>query len=130
MIWGAGDCGELCLRYLRKERRPAYEVVGFIDDNPAKRGPRLRGVKILGDRHHLQLIAQLYKIQRVFIAIAAAPQQELKQILRACRALGLKPQIFLTKTDVPERPLFLGRPGEPLPANGYAAPGAIAPPES
>ncbi|MGA8140289.1 MAG: sugar transferase, partial [Desulfobaccales bacterium] len=28
LIWGAGDCGELCLRFLQKERQPSYEVLG------------------------------------------------------------------------------------------------------
>ena len=44
LIWGAGDAGELCLRYLRKDKQTNYDVVGFIDDDaveaqpPPKRG--------------------------------------------------------------------------------------------
>ncbi len=81
LIWGAGDCGELCLRFLQKEPQPSYGVVGFIDDEPSKRGKRLGGVKILGDRHHLNILSKLYKVQQVFIAVSAAPLPELKKIL-------------------------------------------------
>jgi lipopolysaccharide/colanic/teichoic acid biosynthesis glycosyltransferase len=126
LIWGAGDCGELCLRFLHNERCPSFKVMGFIDDDPAKRGKRLNGVKILGDRHHLKIITQLYKIQQVFIAIAEAPLPELKQMLRGCRELGIKPQMFLTKTEVKEAKRSLQPFEELLPANGYFSPGVLA----
>jgi lipopolysaccharide/colanic/teichoic acid biosynthesis glycosyltransferase len=114
LIWGAGDCGELCLRFLLNGQQPSYEIMGFIDDDPAKRGKRLRGVKILGDRHHLRIITQLYKIQQVFIAIAEAPIHELKQILKACYDLGLEPKMFLTKAEEGEAKPFLEFLEEPI----------------
>ncbi|MGD0216773.1 MAG: sugar transferase [Desulfobaccales bacterium] len=119
LIWGAGDCGELCLRFLQKERQPSYEVLGFIDDNPGKRGKRLGGVKVLGDRHHLNTICQLYKVQQVFIAIAASPLDELKNILKICRDSGLRTQLFLAKTGVEGEENNLRHPGDLIPANGY-----------
>ena len=119
LIWGAGDCGELCLRFLQKERQPSYEVLGFIDDNPRKRGKRLGGVKVLGDRHHLNIVSQLYKVQQVFIAISAAPLHELKKIVKTCRDSGLRPQLFLAKTEVEGEETKFRRPGDLIPANSY-----------
>ncbi len=121
LIWGAGDCGELCLRFLQKERQPSYEVVGFIDDDPAKRGKRLGGVKILGDRHHLNILSKLYKVQQVFIAVSAAPLPELKKILKTCRDSGLRPQLFLTKAEEEGEEITLRPPGDLIPANSYFA---------
>jgi lipopolysaccharide/colanic/teichoic acid biosynthesis glycosyltransferase len=118
LIWGAGDCGELCLRFLQKERYPSYELVGFIDDNPRKRGKRLEGVKVLGDRHHLSIISQLYKVQHVFIAISGAPLYELKKIMETCCDSGLSPQLFLAKTEGEE--INLRRPGDLNPVDGYS----------
>jgi len=120
LIWGAGDCGELCLRYLRKN--PSLEIVGFVDDNPAKRGKRMDGVKILGDRHDLQVIIQLFKIKQVIIAIAKAPGHELKQMISACHNLGLKTQLFLEKMQVKEAQPDLLSFEEPLPTNDYFTP--------
>ncbi len=125
LIWGAGDCGELCLRFLQKERQPSYEVVGFIDDDPRKRGKRLGGVKILGDRHHLNILSQLYKIQQVFIAVSAAPLPELKKILKTCRDSGLRPQLFLAKTEVEGEETNLRRSGDFIPANSYFSQGGV-----
>jgi lipopolysaccharide/colanic/teichoic acid biosynthesis glycosyltransferase len=126
LIWGAGDCGELCSRFLRNEQQPSFKVIGFIDDDPAKRGKRLNGVKVLGDRHQLRIITQLYKIQQVFIAIAEAPLPELKQILRECRNLEIRPQMFLTKTKAKEAKHSLQPLEESIPANGYFSLGVVA----
>lgn len=123
LIWGAGDCGELCLRYLQKEQQPAYQVVGFIDDAPKKRGKRLGGVKILGDRHHLKIISQLYKINEVFIAVASLAAHELQQMLDLCRQAGLQPRLFLEKCQLPGANPLLS--GAPVVANGYTSPSTL-----
>ncbi|MGA7579030.1 MAG: sugar transferase [Desulfobaccales bacterium] len=125
IIWGAGDCGELCLRFLQKERQPSYEVLGFIDDNPRKRGKRLGGVKILGDRHHLNTVSQLYKVQQIFIAICATPLHELQTIVKICRDLSLSPQLFLARTEMQGEEIDPRPPGDFIRANGYFSQGCI-----
>lgn len=118
LIWGAGDCGELCLRFLQKEQSPSYEVIGFIDDAPEKRGKRLGGVKILGDRHHLKIIAEIYKIEQIFIAVANASHYELTKIMNKCIQAGLQPRIFLEKclAGITCAPAM----SAPIIANGYS----------
>ncbi|MGQ9921339.1 MAG: sugar transferase [Desulfobacca sp.] len=115
LIWGAGDCGELCLRFLQKEQQPAYEIIGFIDDDPKKRGKRLGGVKILGDRHHLSIIRQLFKVEQVFIAVANISPPARQQLLDSCRQAGLLPQIFLDRCSLPGQTPILAS----SLANGY-----------
>lgn len=124
LIWGAGDCGELCLRFLRKETQTSYEVIGFIDDDVRKRGKRLGGVKVLGDRHHLETISQLYKVKEVVIAVTNTPGHELQRMLKICRARDLKPQVFFIKAEIrgEEFTPALGR--DVVPANGYVQPQA------
>ncbi len=94
LIWGAGDAGELCLSYLKKDKLTNYEVVGFIDDEPLKRNRRLNGVKILGNRHHLEILIKLYKIQEVFLAMPSAPEAELHRAMEICRNLRLEAKLF------------------------------------
>ena len=67
LIWGAGDEGRWCLRYLDQNSR-AYEVVGFIDENPKMRHRRIDGLKVLGNHHHLDVLVPLHEIQEIFIA--------------------------------------------------------------
>ena len=76
-------------------------------------------MKVLGDRHHLNIVSQLYKVQQVFIAISAAPLHELKKIVKTCRDSGLRPQLFLAKTEVEGEETKFRRPGDLIPANSY-----------
>lgn len=67
LIWGAGDEGLWCLRYLRQNPDP-YEVMGFIDEDPKMRNRRIDGLKVLGNHHHLDVLVPLHEIQEIFIA--------------------------------------------------------------
>lgn len=94
LIWGAGDGGEFCLRYLQKEKDKSYEIIGFIDDDPKKRSHRLNGVKVLGNREHLKILVQLYKIHEVFVAMPSAEAYEIKKALEICDSLGVDAKMF------------------------------------
>ncbi|AEB10470.1 sugar transferase [Desulfobacca acetoxidans DSM 11109] len=106
LIWGAGDAGELCLRYLLNEINPTYDIVGFIDDDLKKRGKKIRGVPVLGDRHHLDILRQLYQVQEVIVAIYAADPYELQRIYATCQNLGLKTRWFRLDAKVVAKPDF------------------------
>jgi lipopolysaccharide/colanic/teichoic acid biosynthesis glycosyltransferase len=103
LIWGAGDAGELCLRYLNKDQQVEYEPVGFIDDDPRKRYRRLNGVKVLGDRHHLATLAQLYGVEEVVLAVPSAPAADLHEIMGLCGTLGIKTSLFNPSATRPTR---------------------------
>ncbi|MBC7107103.1 MAG: hypothetical protein H5T97_14335 [Firmicutes bacterium] len=44
LVLGAGKTGELVARALTGDRHLGYRIVGFLDDDPAKRGVRANGV--------------------------------------------------------------------------------------
>jgi FlaA1/EpsC-like NDP-sugar epimerase len=46
LIIGAGDTGEKMLREIKENPRVNYKVVGFLDDNPHKKGMRIHGVPV------------------------------------------------------------------------------------
>jgi len=48
-IYGAGDGGAALLREIRKNSRLPYDVCGFIDDRPDKKGVLIDGVPVRGD---------------------------------------------------------------------------------
>jgi lipopolysaccharide/colanic/teichoic acid biosynthesis glycosyltransferase len=104
LIWGAGDAGELCLRYLQKEKESSYETIGFIDDDPKKRSYRLNGVKVLGNRDHVQILVQLYKIQEIFVAMPSAAVHEIKKALEICDGLGVDVKLFQLSATAYSKP--------------------------
>src|SRR5690606_16784771 len=48
LIYGAGDAGYQLLRLIEMDTSSPYRVVGFIDDDPAKRHLNLFNVPVLG----------------------------------------------------------------------------------
>ena len=90
LIMGAGDGGELLLRELRNNPAYDYVPVGFIDDDPAKAGRLIHGVKVLGSREDIPSLIQQHRVERVFIAILSAPAERFEEIFDLCAQLGVE----------------------------------------
>ena len=88
IILGAGDTGEMVLRYLKHEGRPTRRVVGFLDDDLSKHGSRIHGCAILGGRAKLSDVLQDYHVREVLIAISDPPGELLQHVQRCCEPCG------------------------------------------
>ncbi len=67
VIVGANDAGEMVLRALRGMRKPAYRVIGFLDDDPRHYGARVDGVPVIGGLEEIAPLAAKYKVQQVLV---------------------------------------------------------------
>jgi len=89
LVVGAGEAGNLLVREM--ERFPTgYHPVGFVDDDPAKQGARIHGVRVLGRVRDLAKIAMAHKADEVIIAIPSASPKELRELVSTCERSGLK----------------------------------------
>ncbi|MGH3003486.1 MAG: polysaccharide biosynthesis protein [Gaiellaceae bacterium] len=86
LIVGAGDAGQLMVREMQRNRQLHYTPIGFVDDDPRKRGDRIHGVRILGTTADLPHLLRDNRPDEVLIAIPSAPGAVRRQILEACRA--------------------------------------------
>lgn len=82
LIVGAGLAGESLVRDLK--RGTYYQPVGFIDDNPSKRGLDLHGVPVLGAIHQINECVKTYAIDLIFIAIPSAGSALMRRIVNYC----------------------------------------------
>lgn len=94
LIVGAGRAGALLARELCGNERLEYKVVGFIDDDPTKRGIRIQGLKVLGTADELPKIAAEREISRVLIAMPSATGRQIQRIVDKCRECGVQFQIL------------------------------------
>ena len=85
LIYGAGDGGELLLRELQNNRALKYAPVGFVDDDPAKYGKVIHGLKVYGGNGDLSAICRQYEIDEVLISSSRMPDDRLQEILGFCR---------------------------------------------
>ncbi|MCE5211758.1 MAG: polysaccharide biosynthesis protein [Deltaproteobacteria bacterium] len=85
IIVGAGDAGEKMLREILENYQLDYQVVGFIDDDPAKQGRSIHGVRVLGDVKKIPKIVGKKDIREILIAIPSASGNQIRSIVEICR---------------------------------------------
>ncbi len=90
LIVGAGDGGRLVLREILRNRGLGLQPVGFLDDDPRKRGLRIDGVKVRGNtKDELPRVLGETGPDEVIIAIPSAPGSTRARVVRECRLRGI-----------------------------------------
>ncbi len=85
LIIGAGEAGSLLLKEIRRQMHSSYNIVGFVDDDPEKKGMKLHGVPVLGYTKNLRAIIRLNEIEDVIIAIPSADNRTIRTLVDSCR---------------------------------------------
>jgi FlaA1/EpsC-like NDP-sugar epimerase len=86
MIVGAGDGGQLVLREILRNRELGLAPIGFLDDDPRKRGLRIEGVRVRGNTQgDLPRVLDQAEPDEVIIAIPSAPGTTRARVVRECR---------------------------------------------
>lgn len=73
LIVGAGSAGQMIAREIRDNRALGIFAVGFIDDDRAKIGTSIQGLRVLGGHEKVEEFCSAYKVNEVIIAIPSAP---------------------------------------------------------
>ncbi len=94
LIVGAGNGGQQVALELRRNPELSSAVIGFVDDDPRKRGMLVSGHRVHGTTDDLPRILDDTKPDEVVIAIPSAPGILRQKVVTACR-----------KRDIPVRTL-------------------------
>jgi FlaA1/EpsC-like NDP-sugar epimerase len=94
LIVGAGNGGQQVALELRRNPELSSAVIGFVDDDPRKRGMLVAGHRVHGTTDDLPRILDDTKPDEVVIAIPSAPGMLRQKVVMACR-----------KRDIPVRTL-------------------------
>jgi UDP-GlcNAc:undecaprenyl-phosphate GlcNAc-1-phosphate transferase len=84
LIYGAGDAGELLLRELINNRELQYAPVGFVDDDPQKKGKVIHGLRVYAGNGALRKVCQEQRVSEVLISSLHFSEERLKEIRRDC----------------------------------------------
>jgi UDP-GlcNAc:undecaprenyl-phosphate GlcNAc-1-phosphate transferase len=85
LIYGAGDGGELLLRELLNNRQLKYSPVGFLDDDPAKSGKVIHGLKVFAGNGDLTLVCKQHEVDEVLISSSRMSEERLREIFSLCQ---------------------------------------------
>ena len=73
LVVGAGSGGQMVVRELKLNPNLGARAIGFLDDDPRKRGMRTEGLKVIGTTDEIGPICDRLAPDEVVIAIPSAP---------------------------------------------------------
>ena len=85
LIYGAGDGGEMVLRELRNNSDWKYQPVGFIDDDPLKKGKIINGLQVFDANGSLADLCRERDISEILVASRKIPRERLGDLRELCR---------------------------------------------
>jgi len=90
LVIGAGSGGQMVVRELQLNPNLGATAIGFVDDDPRKRGMRMLGLKVLGSTEQIEKILDETEPDEVVIAIPSAPGLLRAQVVAACRGREIR----------------------------------------
>ncbi len=109
LIVGAGDTGESLAREILNSPELGYKLVGFIDDDPKKKGMSIHGLKILGRCYDIPQIVELKNADEVIVAISRASSAEMNRILSFCEKARVKNRIVPSVSDLISGKVYISK---------------------
>lgn len=85
LVVGAGSGGQMVVRELLLNPNLGAHAIGFLDDDPRKRGMKLLGLKVLGTTDDIGPVLDRVAPDEVVIAIPSAPGSLRGKVVAACR---------------------------------------------
>lgn len=89
LIVGAGKAGRTIARTIRCDFQPHYEVIGFVDDDPAKQGQVIEDAAVLGKHADLVRLCQQYRVNEVVWAVTRDVSDDMFRALLDVQELGI-----------------------------------------
>jgi FlaA1/EpsC-like NDP-sugar epimerase len=94
LIVGAGDAGSMVARELLRHPEAGLLPVGFLDDDPNKRGQTLMGLKVWGPLDQLPAAVRALGAEEVLIAMPSAPGSVVRKVVELARRAGVRYRIL------------------------------------
>ena len=100
LIVGAGRAGVSILNEIQNNLGLASRVIGFVDDNPYKKGTTIQGVAVLGSTEEIPELVGHYGLDEVIIAIPSAGHKEIVRIRSLCDKTDAKTMVLPTLSEL------------------------------
>jgi len=88
LIYGAGVGGQMAAREIETNAELGLFVVGFIDDDPMKKGKKINGYSVFGGKDQIKAVVHKYDIKEIVVSFKDRGMEKKKDIHRLCAKSG------------------------------------------
>lgn len=89
LVVGAGSAGEGLVRDLLRMRPAVYVPVAIVDDDPAKLGQEIHGIRVISDIDSLPGVAGQWDADLIMLALPSASSDQMRRIVELCEISDL-----------------------------------------
>ncbi|MCK5359906.1 MAG: polysaccharide biosynthesis protein [Gammaproteobacteria bacterium] len=89
LVVGAGSAGEGLVRDLLRMRPAVYAPVAFVDDDPAKQGQEIHGIRVVSNIESISSVAGQWDADLIMLALPSASSDQMRRIVEICEMSGL-----------------------------------------
>jgi FlaA1/EpsC-like NDP-sugar epimerase len=93
-IVGANEAGESLLRAITSHENLSYRVVGFLDDDPKRKGERIGGVPVIGTIDQTCQLAERYRVRQVLIVADGLPGRRVRKLVEQARRNSVRVHVL------------------------------------
>jgi FlaA1/EpsC-like NDP-sugar epimerase len=103
LIYGAGQNGRHLAQRLKLDSTLMTQLVGFIDDDPAKQKLVIHGLPVIGTSNNLEIIISEKRISEIIVAIPHLSGDALKNLILTTKKFNIRPRIITKVTNPSSR---------------------------
>lgn len=89
IIVGAGEAGSVLVRHMQRHPDGGYRPIAFLDDEPAKYGLMVHGIKVVGNTRMIPKVIADFPVDELVLAMPSASSQDKKRIALECKEIGI-----------------------------------------
>ena len=94
LLVGAGDAANSVVREIRTHNFNHYKLIGFLDDDPAKKSANIQGYPVLGVLEQIPEISRKYDIDEIIVAMVCVPREVIRRVVDMCKEVDLSVRIL------------------------------------
>lgn len=93
LLVGLGHVGRMVMRTIVARPELGYQLVGFLDDDPAAGNTDIGSFKALGRSENLETVLKIHDVQRVIICLPWRSHHTTERMLRVCENAQVAAQV-------------------------------------
>lgn len=86
LVVGAGSAGAMAVREMLGAPEAGFVPVAFVDDDPAKQGTEVEGIRVLGDRGAIPRLLRETGADEILIALPSLHGAVIREVIAVCRS--------------------------------------------